>query len=188
MPPRRLLLALPLLPTLTAVLHRPAAAQPAVQAGPGGGGEAARAAGRQAIALAQAQRWEEADAAARGADPLIAKVVTWMRLSARGSGATAAEIVAFGLANPTWPAPETLGRRAEEALALEPDDTLAADWFAARAPRTLDGYQRLADALARAGRGTQAAEVLRQGWALAPGDAIAEGGFLDRNAASLSTE
>lgn len=164
-------------------LPRTAAAQ-----GSAGQGGAAANAGRQALALAQAQRWAEAEAAARGADPAIAKVVTWMRLSARGSGATAAEIVAFGLANPAWPNPDTIGRRAEEALAAEPDDALAVPWFAARAPRGLDGHQRLADALGRAGRDAQAAEVLRQGWRAAPGDAIAEGNYAARNAGLLSAE
>jgi soluble lytic murein transglycosylase len=186
---RDLLAVLGLLPAAAA--SRP----PAPAAAQGGGGSAAvaqggggsAAAGRQALALAQAGRWAEAEAAARGADPAVAKVVAWMRLTARGSGATAPEIVAFGLANPDWPAPEALARRAEEALAADPDDALAVQWFAARAPRTLDGYQRLADALARAGRGDQAAEVLREGWARAPGDAIAEGNYAARNAGGVLT-
>jgi soluble lytic murein transglycosylase len=148
----------------------------------------ARAAGRQALAFADAQRWTEAEATARAADPLVAKYVTWLRLSARNSGATASEIVAFGLANPDWPGPDTLARRTEEALAAEPDDALALSWFADRAPRTLDGIQRLTDALARTGRGAQATEVLRRGWATAPGDALAEAAFLDRNAGVLTAD
>jgi len=156
---RRGLLALPLL----AALPRPGLAQ----------AELLRGFGRQAIALAQAQRWAEADAAAASAAPPIRSYVTWLRLQARGSGATAAEIIGFALANPDWPAQEALTRRAEEALLLEADDSLAAQWFAARAPRSLDGYLRLAEALARAGRATEAEDVLRAGWAGAPADPAA---------------
>ncbi len=177
---RRTVLALP----LALSLPIPALAQPA----PPGGPEAVRSAGRQAVAFANSQRWAEADAAAQAADPLIRKLVAWMRLQSRGSGATAPEIVAFALANPGWPAQEALARRAEEALAADPNDTLAADYFAARAPRTLDGYQRLADALARAGRGEEAAKIIRIGWQEAPADALAEPTYLDRNAASLTPE
>ncbi len=177
---RRTVLALPLALSLPV----PALAQPA----PPGGPEAVRSAGRQAVAFANSQRWAEADAAAQAADPLIRKLVAWMRLQSRGSGATAPEIVAFALANPGWPAQDALARRAEEALAADPNDTLAAEYFAARAPRTLDGYQRLADALARAGRGEEAAKIIRIGWQEAPADAMAEPAYLDRNAASLTPE
>ncbi len=178
---RRTVLALPAM--LAMAPRPPALAQPAP-----GGAEALRAAGRQAMALANAQRWAEADAAAQSADPLIRKLVTWMRLQSRGSGAGAPEIVAFTLANPDWPAQDALSRRAEEALALDPNDTLTAEYFAARTPRGLEGYQRLADALARAGRGEEAAKIIRVGWQEAPADPLAEPAYLDRNAASLTPE
>jgi soluble lytic murein transglycosylase len=177
---RRTVLALP----LALALPQGGLAQ---SAGPGAA-ETMRSAGRQAVAFAGSQRWAEADAAALSADPLIRKLVAWMRLQSRGSGATAPEIAAFALANPAWPAQEALSRRAEEALAADPNDTLAAEYFAARAPRTLEGYQRLADALARAGRGEEAAKIIRIGWQEAPADPIAEPGYLDRNAASLTPE
>lgn len=195
MPSRRALLAAPLAPaawpggltlaawpgglTLGATLLAPA------QAGAQAGREAA---GRQALALADQRRWPEAGAAAAGADPLVAKYVTWMRLTARRSGATAAELVRFGLDNPDWPLPETIARRVEEALATEPDDALAEAWFTARAARTLEGFQRAAELLARTGRGAEAAEVLRRGWLSTPGDAAAEAPYLDRNAGVLTAE
>ena len=81
-----------------------------------------------------------------------------------------------------------LGRRVEEALAFDPDDVLATDCFAARAPRSLDGYQRLADTLARTGRTAEAARVIRTGWGEAPADPAAEPGFLERNIALLTPE
>ena len=171
---RRDLLALGLL----AALPHPAAAQSGAQA----------QAGRQALALADAGRWAEAMAAAAGADPLIAKHIAWMRLTARTSGATAQEIVAFGLANPDWPNPDLLARRAEEALSVDPDDATAGQWFAARSARGLIGYQRAAEALTRAGRGAEAAAVLRRGWVTAPGDAGSEGPYLDRAGSVLTAE
>ena len=144
--------------------------------------------GRFAIAQAQGGRWAEAEAAAQGAPPLVRKVVAWMRMQAKGSGASAGEIAGFALANPDWPGQEALGRRAEEALAGDPDDGLALRWFAARAPRTLDGYGRLAEALVRAGEDAKAAAVLRAGWAEAPADALSEPAFLGRYAGALGPE
>src|SRR5215213_258400 len=150
--------------------------------------DAVRAAGRLAMAHAQAGRWPEAEAAAQGAHPLVRKVVTWMRLQSRGTGAPAAEVAAFALANPEWPAQDALYRRTEEALASEPNDALALQWFAARAPRTLEGYGRLAEALSRAGEDAKAMEVLRFGWAETPGNALAEPGFLGRYGAYLGPD
>ncbi|TCZ65339.1 lytic transglycosylase domain-containing protein [Roseicella aquatilis] len=173
---RRPLLVLPLLFPAAALAQTAAL----------GGAGSQRAAGRQAIALAQAQRWAEAEATARGADPLIRTYVTWLRLQQRGQAASAAEIVGFVLANPDWPMQDTLARRVEEVLAFDPDDGLAAQWFAARSPRTLDGYGRLADALARAGRAEEAAKLARTGWAQAPGDAAGETLFLSRYAPVLT--
>ena len=177
---RRTALALP----LALALPRPAWPQPVLP----GGAETMRSAGRQAIAFAAAQRWAEADAAAQSADPLIRKLVGWMRLQSRDAAAGAAEIVGFALANPAWPGQLALGRRAEEMLASDPDDGLAFAYFAAHAPQGLEGYQRLADALARTGRTEQAARVIRTGWEEAPADPAAEPGFLERNIVLLTPE
>jgi soluble lytic murein transglycosylase len=173
----------------TAALAHPALSQPSrparpVTPAPGAAASPARA----ALALADARRWEEAMAAAAGADPLIARYIAWLRVSARGSGATAAEIVAFTLANPDWPGQDSLIRRAEEALAAEPDDRVAEQWFAVQPARSLEGHQRLADVLGRIGRGQEAVLVIRRGWANAPGDAAAEAAYLDRNAATLTAD
>ena len=173
--------ALLLLLALSTAVPPPAAAQPWAA-------EAQRAAGRQALAAAAAGRLIEADALAAAADPLAAKVVRWMRVQARGNGLPAAEIVGWLEANPDWPFPEAVARRAEEALAGDADDALALRHFARFPPRTLEGAQRLADALARAGRGPEAAVALRRAWA---DGAAAEGesdSFADRNAATLTAE
>jgi soluble lytic murein transglycosylase len=164
-----------------------APAAPALPQSPADAG-GARAAGRLAVAHAQAGRWPEAEAAAQGAHPLIRKLVLWMRLQARGAGAPAADIAAFALANPEWPAQDVLARRTEEALATDPHDALALQWFAARAPRALEGYARLAEALSRAGEDAKAIDVLRIGWAEAPADAAVEPAFLGRHGAHLGPD
>ena len=79
--PRRLLLSLPLL------LPVPGMAQNAPT-------QAARiTAGKAAITAANGARWAEADTYAAAADPLVAKIVLWMRLTHRTAPATAAELV-----------------------------------------------------------------------------------------------
>jgi soluble lytic murein transglycosylase len=169
----RVVLALPLLLALAA----PAAAQP--WASP-----AERAAGRAALAAANAGRMAEAESLAAAADPVVRRIVTWLRLQ-RPDGAGAAEILAFLAANPDWPLRETLLRRAEEA-AIE--DALALRLAGNGPLRTLAGAQRAADALLRAGRAREAAETLRAAWASAPGDAAAEAAFLAAHGERLRPE
>ena len=164
----------------------PLAASPIAAAQPWAS-EAQRSAGRNALAAANAGRVAEAQGFATAADPMAAKLVTWIRLQTRGQ-ATGAEIAAWLEANPDWPLPGTLALRAEEALAVEPDDALVLRHYGRIAPRTLDGAQRYADALSRAGKGAEAATVLRAAWAEAPADAVAEPGFLARNGAVLTPE
>jgi soluble lytic murein transglycosylase len=174
---RRALLALPLLIASTVAHAQPWAS------------EGARIAGRQALAAAQQNRFLEADSVALAADPLARKLVAWMRVQARNSGATGAEIAAWLEQNPDWPFPDTIARRAEEALASDPDDALVLRHFTRTPPRTIEAAQRFADALTRAGRGAQAATMLREAWRNGPGtDATVESNFADRNAALLSAD
>jgi soluble lytic murein transglycosylase len=169
----RALLAVPLLLALAA----PASAQP--WASP-----AERAAGRAALAAANAGRMAEAETLAAAADPIVRRIVTWLRLQ-RPDGAGAAEILAFLADNPDWPLRETLLRRAEEA-AIE--DALALRLAGNGPLRTLAGAQRVADALLRAGRAREAAETLRAAWASAPGDAAAEAAILAAHGERLRPE
>ncbi|MFM8616675.1 MAG: lytic transglycosylase domain-containing protein, partial [Alphaproteobacteria bacterium] len=86
--PRRLLLSLPLLLPGTAI---------AQTASP----QAARiTAGKAAIAAANGARWAEAETYAAAADPLVAKIVLWMRLTHRTAPANANELVGFLRDNP----------------------------------------------------------------------------------------
>ncbi|PWS36843.1 transglycosylase [Falsiroseomonas bella] len=174
---RRTLLAI-----LLISLALPAAAQPWAP-------EAARNAGRQALAAAQAGRYDEAEALARTADPVARKLVTWTRMHSRGSGASGAEIAGWLAENPDWPLPETTARRAEEALATDPDDALVLRHFARIPPRGVEAAQRHADALARAGRGAEATPMLRGAWRDGPpADPAAEAAFLERFAAQLTAD
>ena len=152
-------------------------------------GEQARAAGRQTLAAAQANRFADAEATAQAADPLARKLLTWMRVLSRTSGATGAEIAAWLEENPDWPLPEAIARRAEEALADEPDDAPVLRHFARFSPRVLEAAQRYADALSRAGRGEQAPAVLREAWRESPpADPAVESAFAERNAGVLTPE
>lgn len=175
---QRLLPAL-ILPGL--ILMQPAAAQPWAS-------EGARIAGRQAVAAANSGRWGEAQSYLSAADPLASKLVLWMRLAARNAPASAPELVTFLAQNPDWPLAETIARRAEEALPGEPDDALALLHFQRHPARTLDGAQRHADALIRAGRGREATEAIRRGWVEGAADAFAEQAYLSRNAAVLTAD
>ena len=150
---------------------------------------AARAAGRQALAAAQAGRFSDAESLAQSADPLAQKLVTWMRMQSRGGAATGPEIAAWLEANPDWPLPETIARRAEEALAVEPDDAVVLRHFSRIPPRGVEAAQRYADALSNAGRPGDASPALREAWRNGPpADPSAEAAFADRNAQILTAD
>jgi soluble lytic murein transglycosylase len=165
---------------------QPAPAARAQAPGSPWGADGQRMAGRQALALATQNRIAEAQAMAASADPLTRKTVTWLRLQQRNSGASAQELAGWLLDNPDWPQGNTIAARTEEALATDLDDALALRYFAFFPPRSLDGAQRMADALIRAGRGAEAMPVLRTAWLTAPSDAIAEPAFASRNAGLLT--
>jgi soluble lytic murein transglycosylase len=150
--------------------------------------EGARAAGRQALAAAGAGRFAEAESFATAADPLAAKIVLWMRLSNRAAPASAAELVNFLAENPDWPLPDALARRAEAALAADPDDALALRHFTRQPARTLGGALRHAEALDRAGRAADARAVVRRAWVETAGDALAEETLLLRFGSLLSED
>ncbi|WP_191083974.1 lytic transglycosylase domain-containing protein [Roseococcus microcysteis] len=137
--------------------------------------------GRQAIAAAQAQRWVQAEGLAAQADPLVAKLVRWMRLTTRGAPASSREVVEFIATSPDWPMPLTLRRRAEELLATDPDDALALRHFENNPALTLDGATRHVTALLNAGRRDAALDAATLAWAEdTEGDAAAEPAFLAR--------
>lgn len=148
--------------------------------------DAARTAGRMAIATAGAGRWAEAESYATAADPLAAKIALWMRLSNRAAPASAAELVAFIAENPDWPLPDAMNRKAEAALAVEGDDALALRHFSRNPARTLQGTLRHAEALDRAGRAADVQAVVRRGWAETAGDPLTEETLLLRFGGQLT--
>ena len=151
--------------------------------------QGAREAGRAALAAASAGRWGEAGQQAAAADPLLAKLVTWMRLTQRGGAGSAAEIVGFIESAPDWPQQDALQRRAEELLAADADDALVLRFHAPRPARTLDGAARHVGALVNAGRREQAQAAARRAWAEdTAGDAAAEPAFLARAGNLLDAE
>jgi soluble lytic murein transglycosylase len=166
---------LPVLLLLT--LAGPAAAQPWASA-------PERAAGRAALAAANAGRLAEAETLAVSADPMLRRIVTWLRLQ-RPNEASAEEILAFVAAYPDWPFRETLLRRAEE---VATEDAAALRLAGHGVLRTLAAAQRVTEALLRAGRSQEAAETLRAAWISAPGDAQAEAAILAAHRDRLRAE
>jgi soluble lytic murein transglycosylase len=150
--------------------------------------EGQRQAGRQALEAARQGRFAEADALAGTADPLARKIVTWQRLQQRNM-ASGPELAAWLAENPDWPLPGTIGLRAEETLAFEPDDALVLRHFGLNPARGIEAAQRHADALTRAGRAREAAAVVRNAWREGPpADPSAEAAFAERNATTLRAE
>jgi len=109
-------------------------------------------AGKAALTAANASRWAEAQTYAASADPLVPKIILWMRLTHRTAPATPAELVGFLRDNPDWPLADTIARRAEMSFGGPPDDPLVLEHFTVHPPRTLAGALRHAEALTRLAR------------------------------------
>jgi soluble lytic murein transglycosylase len=137
------------------------------------------------IVAIRADRWADAqrDAAAY-ADPVATKLVTYFRLLTPGA-ATADEITDFMAQNPDWPNQTLLERRRQEAIAADPDlaATLAqCDRNSLTLPQTM---LHCAEALANAGRNTEAQEEARRAWVAGIAD---ESGFLRRWSGALQPD
>ena len=148
--------------------------------------QAPREAGRLALVAASQNRWAEAEVAAERADPLIRRMVLWLRLQSRTGPYSGAEFVQFAESAADWPLMDPIGRNAEATLRNDANDALALRWFATRPARTVAGGWRHADALARAGRDREATEAARRAWADSAADAVEEPLFLERHGARLT--
>jgi soluble lytic murein transglycosylase len=138
-----------------------------------------------ALAAADQQRWDEVRRAIDvGGHPVGSKILRWVLLSSR-SGAQFEEIAAFLRDNPDWPNPETLQRRAEEAMADNGNDGAVRALFARRTPLTPEGMARLASAMQRSGEGAQATALARTFWRNANLNETQERAFLARFATAL---
>ncbi len=147
-----------------------------------------RAAAEDVMSLVRASHWADAEAAASTfLDPVVRKLVTYYRLLSPNA-ASAAEVAAFMGQNPDWPLQGSLARRRDEALAGEPDDTVAAPQCEATPPLSSSSLLRCADASAHAGRPGHAVMLARQAWIETPDDAAAEARVLQRWGSAVTQE
>ena len=149
---------------------------------------AAPAAAQDLMALVRGDRWAEADAAAAQLpDPVARKLVTYYRLLAPNAASTA-EIAAFMATSPDWPQQATLARRRDEALAAELDDAVALAQCDRSPPAAAAAQVHCAELYQAAGRGADAAAMLRRAWIDGPGDAVWEANFLRDRHPALSRD
>jgi len=122
-------------------------------------------AGRAAFKQAKRKRFTSALKSLRKAqNPLLAKIVTWLKLTAPGSRGDFADVATFIAENPDWPGQVALRQRAETSLPADmPRETVLA-WFKVRPPITVAGAIRYAEALTDAGDNEAAAVLLRSTW------------------------
>jgi len=98
-------------------------------------------------------------------DPVAKKLVTWYRLRAESSEATAEEIEKFRRDNPHWPDQKRLRQRAEQALFLDNADAdRVLTFFAASQPQHASGKGALARAYLAKGEKAKALPHLRSAW------------------------
>jgi soluble lytic murein transglycosylase len=120
---------------------------------------------KSAYEAAQKGNWSAArDAAARVDDPLLQTILAWQRATAGGSSATFDEIERFRSQHPNWPAKDLLRLRAEEAMSPAYPDRQVIAWFGDKAPLSVEGAARLADALLGVGRTSDAHKLIRKTW------------------------
>lgn len=120
---------------------------------------------KQAFAAVKKDRWKEARRlAARGKDPLPAKIIQWLDLTRPGPGRDFREMSGFLKANPDWPLRYTLTQQAERAMPeyLKPQDVL--QWFGEREAITAEGAIKLAGALLATRQEPRAELVVRNAW------------------------
>ncbi|HET6518780.1 MAG TPA: lytic transglycosylase domain-containing protein, partial [Geminicoccaceae bacterium] len=119
----------------------------------------------EAVGAARQERWAEAERlAAQSGEPLAITLIAWMRLAYGRERAGVDTLRRFLEANPHWPEPELLRRRAEEAIADPIDAAALRAFFADRPPLTRQGRTRYAQALLIGGDRELAARWLRTTW------------------------
>ncbi len=136
---------------------------------------------REAFALVEKGAWPAARTTARrAADPLLAKVVTWLWLRRKHTDAGFEETAGFLAAHADWPHPERLQTRAEQRYAGERGAQGYLAWLGGRRPHTIDGHLALIAALGELGRDAEARREIVAAWRRPWSDARKEREFLDR--------
>ena len=102
--------------------------------------------------------------AAQGHDATAAKILQWRYLLDKNSGASFAEISAFLINNPDWPARDTLFARAEKAISPGTDPHAVVAFFGNRDPVTGLGEVRLGEALMATDNTARGKKMIQQGW------------------------
>ena len=127
----------------------------------------AAATAQDILAAVRAEQWAQADALATALpDPLARKLVRYFRLLTPGA-ASASEIASFMADNAAWPQQALLGRRWQEAVALDADDGSVLEHCQVRpapAQQTAAFLLRCADAASRAGLQAEAIQDARAAW------------------------
>jgi soluble lytic murein transglycosylase len=149
----------------------------------------ASAAERAFRAMEKASWGEAITAYRRVRDPLTRKTLTWYRLQSRTSGASFGEIYTFLQRNPHWPLGARLRYRAEMAMGWSnASDAEVLAFFKDKAPRTLNGAMRLAEALRNSGKPAEATTLLKRSWARGRTFGPQERAFLKRFGDDLTVE
>ncbi len=115
-----------------------------------------------AVALGQ---WKQVYAlAARNGNPLLSKVVDWIRFSTLGEPATFEEIAVFIDQNPDWPEMRTMRQNAEGNLDASIPNSRIIDWLSRHPPLTPVGATWLATAYQATGEHALAERTVRHAW------------------------
>lgn len=114
------------------------------------------------------------------ANKLVTKVVRWKVYVDANSGSSFPEISEFLRANPDWPQPQTMQRRAEEAIGPGTSADLLLPWFEAFPPTTVDGRIAHGQALLDRGQRDKGLQVLRDAWVGGTFGVLQERQFLTR--------
>ncbi len=110
-------------------------------------------------------RWSRAYAlASRGNDPVLSKVVDWIRFTTAGEPASFEEIATFIDQNPDWPEMKSLRANAEVKLNASVPIHRVIDWLGRHQPTTPNGAIWLADSYLAIGKKGLARRLVRRAW------------------------
>ncbi len=118
-----------------------------------------------AFAAGEKGKWTKAlRLAAKGDEPLLNKVITWLALTRTRRLPPFESFAAFIDENPDWPDITTIRRRAEAVMDATVSDARVFAWFADHPPFTGLGLVRHAEAYLHGGDELAANALLREAW------------------------